>query len=147
MKPPGKVPWRTTWSCEGWKVCPIGCGRYSGSWLGAGRVRGYAAMLLAFELAAFAFFAAGTHGWIVPLPHPVASDFVCFYAVGEVQLNFGTAALVYDRAAHFAAERVAVALGIPYSFFYYPPVFPVAVRDGSPGCRALPAFLVFRAAG
>ena len=35
----------------------------SGFWLGAGRVRGYAAILLAIELAAFTFFAAVTQGW------------------------------------------------------------------------------------
>ncbi len=116
----------------------------SGSWLGAGRVRGYAAMLLAFELAAFAFFAAGTHGWIVPLPHPVASDFVSFYAAGELA-NSGTAALAYDRAAHFAAEQVAVAPGIPYNYFYYPPVFLLLCATVA-WLPYLPAFLLFQAA-
>ena len=114
----------------------------SGSWLGAGRVRGYAAMLLAFELAAFVFFAAGTHGWIVPLPHAVASDFVSFYAAGRLA-NSGAAALAYDRAAHFAAEQAAVAPGIPYNYFFYPPVFLLLCAMVA-WLPYLPAFLLFQ---
>ncbi|MDR3535583.1 MAG: glycosyltransferase family 87 protein [Acetobacteraceae bacterium] len=94
----------------------------SGSWLGRERIRGYALVLLVIELACFAFLAAGTHGWIVQLERPTAGDFLSFYAAGRLA-NAGTAALAYDRAAHFAAEQAASAPGISYNFFYYPPVF------------------------
>jgi len=33
------------------------------------------------------------------------------------------ARLVYDRQAHHAAEQADTEIGIPYNFFYYPPVF------------------------
>ncbi len=94
----------------------------SGSWLTRERVRGYALVLLAIELACFAFFAAGAHGWIVPLQHPTASDFVSYYAAGTLA-NAGTPALAYDREAHFLAEQAVSAAGISYVHFYYPPVF------------------------
>ena len=79
-------------------------------------------MLLALELAGFAFFVAGTHGWITPLRRPVSTDFVSFYAAGRLA-DAGTPALVYDQAAHYAAEQAATEPGIAYNYFYYPPVF------------------------
>jgi hypothetical protein len=94
----------------------------SGAWLTRDRVRGYAVVLLIMELTAVAIIVAGTHGWIVPLQHPTASDFVSFYAAGTLA-GTGSAPLVYDRAAHFAAEQAATAQGIAYVHFYYPPVF------------------------
>jgi hypothetical protein len=68
------------------------------------------------------FLMAGNHGWIVKLSHPTSSDFVSFYAAGVVA-NGGAPSLVYDRAAHYAAEQQATEPGIPYNFFYYPPVY------------------------
>ena len=116
----------------------------SGDWLGRGRIRRGAAVLLALELAVFAFFVAGTHGWIVPLETPTTTDFVSFYAAGRLA-DAGTPELTYDQAAHLAAEEAVTAPGITYQFFYYPPVYLIL-------CQALArlpylaAFALFAAA-
>ena len=78
--------------------------------------------LLAFEIVAFVFLAAGTHGLIVRLSKPSSSDFVSFYAAGSLA-DAGTPQLAYDHRAHYAAEQRAVAPGIGYNLYYYPPVF------------------------
>ncbi len=49
-------------------------------------------------------------------------DFLSFYAAGKLVLA-GTPALAYDQAAHYIAEQQATAPGVPYVFFYYPPIF------------------------
>jgi hypothetical protein len=79
-------------------------------------------ILFAVELAFFLFLVAGTHGLIVPLGKPSSTDFVSFYAAGELAAA-GTPQLAYDRDAHYAAEERAAQPGITYNFFYYPPVF------------------------
>jgi len=86
------------------------------------RVAGYAAVLLAFELIAFVYCTAGAHGLVAPLDHPNASDFVSFYAAGSLS-DDGSPASAYDQAAHWAREQQVTEAGIPYNFFYYPPVF------------------------
>ena len=86
------------------------------------RVGGYAAVLLAFELAAFVYCSAGAHGLIVPLDRPNASDFVSFYAAGSLA-DDGNPASAYDQVAHWAREQQVTEAGIAYNFFYYPPVF------------------------
>ena len=73
-------------------------------------------------MAGLLFFVAGTHGWITPLRRPVSTDFVSFYAAGRLA-DAGTPALVYDQAAHYAAEQAATEPGIAYNYFYYPPIF------------------------
>lgn len=94
----------------------------SGAWFTRRHVRAAAGVLLALELAAFAFLVAGTHGWIVKLSHPTTTDFVSFYAAGSLA-DAGTPALAYDRAAHLAAEQQVTGPGIRYQYFNYPPVF------------------------
>lgn len=94
----------------------------SGSWLIRRRVVAYSGILLGCEVLAFLFLVAGTHGWVVPLSHPVTTDYVSFYAAGHLA-DAGTPAAAYLRAAHFAAEQQATARGIEYNFFFYPPVF------------------------
>ncbi|MGH7109149.1 MAG: glycosyltransferase family 87 protein [Stellaceae bacterium] len=86
------------------------------------RILAYSRILLALEIALFLFMMAGTQGWIVPLKKPTSTDFVSFYTAGSLA-NAGTPALTYDRAAHYAAEQQATAAGIPYQFFYYPPIY------------------------
>jgi Glycosyltransferase family 87 len=93
-----------------------------GEWLDRKRVLAYCGMLLAVELAGFAFVVAGTHGLVVPLDRPSSTDFVSFYAAGSLA-DAGTPALAYNHIAHFAAEVRAREPGIVYNFFYYPPVF------------------------
>jgi alpha-1,2-mannosyltransferase len=86
------------------------------------RIHPYIVILLAFELISFIFFVAGTHGWITELEDPTSSDFVSYYAAGTLA-NGDSPALVYDQAAHYAAEQQATEPGIRYNFFYYPPVY------------------------
>ena len=86
------------------------------------RIRLCCGILLAIEISVFLFMAAGTHGLIVPLPKPTSTDFVSFYAAGNLAAA-GTPELAYDSAAHYAAEQRATAMGIEYNFFYYPPTF------------------------
>jgi alpha-1,2-mannosyltransferase len=87
-----------------------------------GRLLLFAGILLAIELAAFLFYAAGTYGLIVPLDRPTTTDFVSFYAAGKLA-DDGTAALAYDKAAHLAAEESAREPGIKYVPFFYPPIY------------------------
>jgi alpha-1,2-mannosyltransferase len=94
----------------------------SGEWLSRSHVRIYATILLVIELAAFSFLVAGTHGWIVPLDKPNTTDFVSFYAAGQLA-DAGTPALAYDQPAHLAAEEAIVGKGIEYQYFNYPPVY------------------------
>ena len=86
------------------------------------RICVYAALLLGLEVAGLAFCIAGTHGWIVPLHSPVSTDFVSFYAAGRLA-DAGTPALAYDQTAHHAAEQAATQPGVPYNFFFYPPIY------------------------
>lgn len=97
-------------------------GLRSGDWFTRKRIIGYAGILLISEVVTLAFLIAGTHGWIVPLEAPTSTDFASFYAAGRLA-DDGTPALVYDQAAHYAAEQSATAPGIGYQYFYYPPVF------------------------
>ena len=117
--------------------------RSLGNWLDRRRIIAYCAILLAIEVSGFLFLVAGTHGLIVPLRAPTSTDFVSFYAAGSL-VNAGTPELVYDRAAHGAAEERATAPGVEYRFFYYPPVFLLLC---APLARLpyLAAFLVFEA--
>ena len=107
------------------------------------RVLFFCKILLAVEIACFLFLAAGTYGLIVPLPTPTSTDFVSFYAAGKLA-DAGTPALAYDRAAHYAAEEQATASGIPYNFFYYPPVF-LLICAALARLPYLVAFVVFEA--
>jgi alpha-1,2-mannosyltransferase len=86
------------------------------------RILAYCTILLTIEVITFLVLIAGTHGLIVPLAAPTSTDFVSFYAAGSLA-DAGTPELVYDQAAHLAAEERATAAGVEYRFFYYPPVF------------------------
>ena len=113
-------------------------------WLHRGRIIGWSGILLGAELLALGFLIAWTHGAFKPIDPPTTTDFVSFYAAGKLALA-GVPALVYDHAAHHAAEMAATAPGIEYQFFFYPPVTlllcaPLAVLP------YLTAFIVFQAA-
>lgn len=94
----------------------------SGEWLNRRRVTVYAAILLGFEVLAFLFVVAGTHGWVVPLDKPNTTDFVSFYAAGSLA-DGGNAQAAYDPLRHLAAEEAATEHGIKHVIFVYPPVF------------------------
>jgi hypothetical protein len=113
----------------------------SGAWLDHRRVGIGAAILLVLQLAGLLFIAAGTHGWIVPVPGPTTTDFVSFYAAGALA-DAGTPALAYHPAAHLAAEERVAGAGIEYQFFNYPPVF-LLLCAALAWLPYLAAFLVF----
>jgi len=94
----------------------------TGDWLNRRRIVAYGAILLVFEVLAFLFCLAGTHGWIVPLQQPNTTDFVSFYAAGSLGAE-GNAQAAYDPARHLAAEVAATEPGIKHVIFVYPPVF------------------------
>jgi hypothetical protein len=83
------------------------------TWPRLGRILAMA--LLTFEVGLLMFLVLGTHGMIVSLDHPVTTDFASFYAAGTLA-NEGTPELVYDQAAHHAAEERATEPGIKYQF-------------------------------
>jgi alpha-1,2-mannosyltransferase len=112
-----------------------------GAWLDRKRVRIGAVILLGLQAAVFAFFVAGTHGWIVNLAGPTTTDFVSFYAAGKLA-DAGTPALAYDHAAHLAAEEQVTGPGIGYQFFNYPPVYLLPFAALSP-LPYLVAFVIF----
>jgi hypothetical protein len=116
----------------------------SGDWLNRARILACARILFVVEVAVFLFLIAGTHGWIVPLDHPLTTDFASFYAAGDLA-NAGNPALAYDQAAHFAAEQRVTEPGIQYQFFYYPPVF-LLICALLARLPYLAAFVVFEAA-
>jgi hypothetical protein len=101
-------------------------------------------MLLLFEIAWLTFLVLGTHGMITPLDQPVTTDFASFYAAGTLT-NEGNPGLVYDQAAHLAAEERATEPGIKYQFFYYPPML-LMVCAALARLPYLPAFIAFEAA-
>src|ERR1700722_20051008 len=96
----------------------------SGDWLDRARILACARILLVVEVAVFLFLIAGTHGWIVPLDHPLTTDFASFYAAGD--------------------QRVTEP-EIQYQFFYYPPVF-LLICALLARLPYLAAFIVFEAA-
>jgi alpha-1,2-mannosyltransferase len=100
--------------------------------------------LLAIEIAIFMFVIAGTHGLIVPLPRPISTDFVSFYAAGSLA-DAGAPQLAYDKAEHYAAEERATEAGIEYNFFYYPPIF-LLLCAAFAHLPYLAAFLLFEGA-
>ena len=113
-------------------------------WLNRSRIIGWSAILLICELLALGFLVAWTHGAFVPIDPPTTTDFASFYAAGKLALA-GTPELVYDQAAHHAAEMAATAPGIEYQFFFYPPVYlllctPLALLP------YLPSFILFQTA-
>lgn len=114
-------------------------------WLTRERAIGYATILAITELALFAFCVAGAHGLIVPLDHQPSTDFVSFHAAGALA-NRGTPWLVYDHAAHHAAEEAAIGAATGYNYFYYPPVF-LLICAPLAWLPYLPAFILFQALG
>ncbi len=91
-------------------------------WLNRQRILAWSGILLIAEVLFLGFMVLWHHGVFIPINPPTSTDFVSFYAAGRLALA-GTPALAYDQAAHAAAEIAATAPGIPYQFFFYPPVY------------------------
>jgi alpha-1,2-mannosyltransferase len=96
----------------------------SGAWLDRKRVLAYGRILLIVELVGLLAIAAGTYGLYVKLEAPSSTDFISFYAAGQLA-DLGTPALAYDPVAHFAMERKVFGdPNLPYAYyFFYPPTF------------------------
>ena len=92
-----------------------------GRFLDRRRAVGWSGVLLVVELLAAAFATLWTHGVFIPVP-PATTDFSSFYAAGRLALG-ADPALVYDQAAHYAAQQAATLPGVEHNVFFYPPVF------------------------
>ncbi len=91
-------------------------------WLTRDRVIGWGTVMFCQEILLLLFIALWLDGVFGQAGPPTSNDFVSFYAAGKLTLA-GTPALAYDRAAHYLAEQQAAVPGVPYMFFFYPPVF------------------------
>ena len=91
-------------------------------WLSRDRILAWSGVMLVTQVGLVAFVAAWDHGLIVPLKGPAPADFVSFYAAGR-QVLAGAPAQAYVPGAHHAAEIAATGPGLPYIYFYYPPVY------------------------
>ncbi len=111
------------------------------------RVVRWTGIVLAFhnQIAILALFAIRAYGLIIPVERKASTDFVSFYAAGTL-VNAGTPELIYDQAAHNAAEQQVAGPDTSYNFFYYPPIFPLlcAVLAYLP---YVAAFVLFQAVG
>ena len=92
------------------------------AWLDRRRVILWGTVLFALEALFLAFLAGWQHGLFTGSVARTSSDFVSFYAAGQLVLA-GTPALAYDQAAHALAEQTARDTGGPYQYFFYPPVY------------------------
>lgn len=90
-------------------------------WLNRRRLIGWSAVFLAIESAIFVLIVLQQTNILFGVG-PSSIDFLSFYAAGKLVLA-GSPALAYDHAAHHIAEQAATYAGVPYVFFYYPPVF------------------------
>ena len=103
-----------------------------GSWLSPTMVRRIGGGLFAAELTLFAVLALATYNVFGPMPEPVSTDFISFYAAGRLA-NDGMPELAYDSAMHSMTEQAIFGdTGLRYHHFLYPPVF-------LPICQALAA--------
>lgn len=92
-------------------------------WLTGERVRAYAVIVLAVEVAALLIMAARTYDLFLPIDPPTSLDFMSFYAAGDLA-DRGTPQLSYNELVHENTEKQIYGdTRIPYFGFYYPPVF------------------------
>jgi alpha-1,2-mannosyltransferase len=91
-------------------------------WLDRQRIIAWGSILLTLEVLFLGFMVLWHHDVFVRIDPPTSTDFVSFYAAGKLALS-GTPALAYNQVAHAAAEVAATTPGIPYQFFFYPPVY------------------------
>jgi hypothetical protein len=83
------------------------------------RLAGFTAAL---QAALLVFFIAGTHGWLTKGVGPTTTDYVSFYAAGELA-NQGAPEAAYDPDRHLKAEEAATEPGIGYQYFFNPPTY------------------------
>jgi len=95
----------------------------SGAWLPASRLRRLGLALFLLESLVFLIIALTTYGTFGPMRTPSSTDFISFYAAGDLA-NLGLAPLVYNQDIHQSAVREIFGdPALPYYYFFYPPVF------------------------
>jgi len=92
-------------------------------WLPTRRLRRWGLALFLLESFVFLIIALTTHGAFGPMTTPTSTDFISFYAAGDLA-NLGMAPLVYNQDLHQSAVREIFGdPALPYYYFFYPPVF------------------------
>ena len=95
----------------------------SGAWLPAARLRRLGVALFLLESFVFLIIAFTTYGTFGPMRTPSSTDFISFYAAGDLA-NLGLAPLVYNQDIHQSAVREIFGdPALPYYYFFYPPIF------------------------
>lgn len=92
----------------------------SGAWLHPHRVRAYLWALAIANAASLAWLLLTSHGGLDPQGRLLGTDFVSFWAAGQVVHAGGNP---YDMALHRAAESAVWPQQTGYTAFFYPPVF------------------------
>ncbi|HEV2678334.1 MAG TPA: glycosyltransferase family 87 protein [Aliidongia sp.] len=95
----------------------------TGAWATASRIRRLGIALFLLESLVLLVIALATYGVFGPMNPPGSTDFISFYAAGDLA-NRGMAPLVYDQDLHQSAVREIFGdPRLPYYYFFYPPVF------------------------
>ena len=95
----------------------------TGDWLPGRRLRRWGLTLFLLESLVFLIIAVTTYGAFGPMKTPSSTDFISFYAAGDLA-NLGLAPLVYNQDIHQSAVREIFGdPALPYYYFFYPPVF------------------------
>jgi alpha-1,2-mannosyltransferase len=91
------------------------------AWLNPSRARAWCVMLLAGQVLMAGFLLLGDFP-LDPAGRPVGTDFASFWTAARLALE-GQAPLVWDQAAHHAAEQAFFGPDTPWFAFFYPPTF------------------------
>lgn len=92
-------------------------------WLSRERLKVYPRVLLTLYIAAVLLLLTTADGQFDRFGRVLGTDFVSYYGAAKLALS-GQASLVYDLAAHFHAEKLAVGANLErYYGFFYPPTF------------------------
>ena len=95
----------------------------TGAWATGPRLRHLGLALFLLESLILLVIALATYGVFGPMNPPGSTDFISFYAAGDLA-NRGMAALSYNQDLHQSAVREIFGdRRLPYYYFFYPPVF------------------------
>lgn len=113
-------------------------------WLNGPRLRGWAWLLAAMNLAMLAWLLLSARDGVDRNGFLLGTDFISFWTTGHMLVDGGN---VYDAAAHAAAQRAYFPAGDGRTAFFYPPFFlPFCVPLGwLPYFPALAAWLAVTA--
>jgi len=95
----------------------------TGAWATAPRLRRFGWALFLLECLILLVIALATYNVFGPMDPPGSTDFISFYAAGDLAQR-GMAALTYNQDLHQSAVREIFGdRRLPYYYFFYPPVF------------------------